>query len=68
MWPQNQTIICTNEYICLEILGYSNILEYFVCENCKSSTNECWNIFVALNKYYEYFLQMNIFVKTNKKK
>ena len=42
-----------NEYICLTIFEYLNILEYLQYKNFKNSTNESPNIFVAL-KFNEY--------------
>ena len=54
MWPQNVTNICMNEYICLEIFEYSNIIEILHYKTSKYSINEYLNAFVAL-KYNQYF-------------
>ena len=43
LWPQNLKIICTIEYICLEIFKYLNIFECLQSKQKKL----CPNIFVA---------------------
>ena len=59
MWPQNFMNICTNEYICTEILEYYNNLN--VCNIPKKSTlnvqSYLWPLLLAT------IFEMNIFAK-----